>query len=558
MSSKVSVVMPCYNAEKYISEAIDSILHQTYSNWELIIVDDASTDRSAELIQAYVRRDLRISAYVNQEKKGAGAARNLAISHCTGKYVAFLDADDISNRKRLEKQADFLDKNKNYGAVGTQAKLVDQDSRIMGETKNPSAWCSIKKVMLFRCPFVNSSMMFRKCMVDKYGVWMNESMSFGEDYLFWINMSEHCRMHNLKEYLTLYRINTNGLSYQWINKMKISEQCCDGHLKLYQVLWDRKGLNTDKYNTNALVNALSGKNIESIFEFFVNLRNVVRYGMTICGNKYDDIIVQEMLQCIGKMIQKLKGQYRGQWYLFQQMRECIAQYGNYPYPKYMVLEDKKLIYLEVTKVANCSIKASMLKNKFKDDYSVQRESLKYTVHNLDNKYDDYYKFTFVRNPFERIVSCYESKYHKDRQMLGNILTELEYDHYLFGYIRRDRGFANFLCRIALIPDSYKDHHFKPQYSIVYDKNGRKRVDYIGKYENLNQEYGKISRKYGLDRLDVYNKTDRKTYMEYYNRFTVYLAYFIYKKDIKFFEYEKEYQELLDYVNKKRKGVWKLL
>ena len=143
-------------------------------------------------------------------------------------------------------------------------------------------------------------------------------------------------------------------------------------------------------------------------------------------------------------------------------------------------------------------------------------------------------------------------------MLGNILTELEYDHYLFGYIRRDRGFANFLCRIALIPDSYKDHHFKPQYSIVYDKNGRKRVDYIGKYENLNQEYGKISRKYGLDRLDVYNKTDRKTYMEYYNRFTVYLAYFIYKKDIKFFEYEKEYQELLDYVNKKRKGVWKLL
>lgn len=400
--------------------------------------------------------------------------------------------------------------------------------------------------------------MFRKCMVDKYGVWMNESMSFGEDYLFWINMSEHCRMHNLKEYLTLYRINTNGLSYQWINKMKISEQCCDGHLKLYQVLWDRKGLNTDKYNTNALVNALSGKNIESIFEFFVNLRNVVRYGMTICGNKYDDIIVQEMLQCIGKMIQKLKGQYRGQWYLFQQMRECIAQYGNYPYPKYMVLEDKKLIYLEVPKVANCSIKASMLKNKFKDDYSVQRESLKYTVHNLDNKYDDYYKFTFVRNPFERIVSCYESKYHKDRQMLGNILTELEYDHYLFGYIRRDRGFANFLCRIALIPDSYKDHHFKPQYSIVYDKNGRKRVDYIGKYENLNQEYGKISRKYGLDRLDVYNKTDRKTYMEYYNRFTVYLAYFIYKKDIKFFEYEKEYQELLDYVNKKRKGVWKLL
>ncbi len=251
----------------------------------------------------------------------------------------------------------------------------------------------------------------------------------------------------------------------------------------------------------------------------------------------------------------LKSEIRNYIHHFDSVRQCIKRYGTYPYPKYMVLEDRKLVYLEMPKVANCSIKGSMLRQNFPDDYSVQNESMKYTVHVLGKRYRDYYKFTFVRNPFERLVSCYESKYHKDKKMLGSpYMKELVYEYYLFGYLKKDRGFTNFVCRIALIPDAYKEHHFKPQTAIVYDADGKCRVDFVGKYEHLNEQFGRIISKYDLDELPMYNKTDHKNYMDYYNVFTARLAYFIYKEDIQRFGYEKEYKRLLKYVKtRKRHG-----
>lgn len=234
---------------------------------------------------------------------------------------------------------------------------------------------------------------------------------------------------------------------------------------------------------------------------------------------------------------------------FQSMKNCVRMYGDYPYPKYMVLPEKKIIYLEMPKVANSAIKAGMLKKEFPDAFSIQKESLKYTEHHLDRKYRNYFKFTFVRNPMERVVSCYENKYHGDPETIGNNMKE--FDHYLFGYIRKDRGFSNFLFKIALIPDSYKDPHFKPQYKIVYDQSKKKRVDFVGKYERLNTVYPKIANKYDLAKLDVYNKTQRNYYMDYYNRWTVFLVYFIYRKDIHYFGYKEEYRKLLNYVWRKR-------
>lgn len=255
-----------------------------------------------------------------------------------------------------------------------------------------------------------------------------------------------------------------------------------------------------------------------------------------------------MKQHFREMIHNTMRNYKCYKEQFLDMKNCICKYGSYPYPKYMILPEKKLIYLEMPKVANSAIKASMLKKEFPDAFSIQEESLKYTEHNLDSKHRSFYKFTFVRNPMERIVSCYENKYHGDPRSIG--ISIKEYDNYLFGYIKKDRGFANFLFRIALIPDAYKDQHFKPQYRIVYDQDGKKRVNYIGKYERLNEEYQKIARKYDLEQLNVYNETQRKNYMEYYNRWTVYLVYLIYRKDIQYFGYMKEYRKLFDYVRRR--------
>ena len=268
--------------------------------------------------------------------------------------------------------------------------------------------------------------------------------------------------------------------------------------------------------------------------------------------RYKDIITR-WINKPQKIYDNLRMRFRNYRHHFENVQQCVKRYGTYPYPKYMVLEDKRLVYLEVPKVANCSIKGSMLKQSFQDDYSVQNESLKYTVHVLGKRYKDYYRFTFVRNPFERLVSCYESKYHKDKKMIGTpYMKEMTYEYYLFGYLRKDRGFTNFICRIALIPNAYKDHHFKPQTSIVYNADGKCNVDFVGRYEHLEKEFEKIISKYELGKLPMYNKTQYKNYMDYYNVFTARLAYFIYKDDINKFGYEEEYKRLLKYVKNKVK------
>ncbi len=550
MNNKVSIVMPCYNAEKYISEAIESILLQTYTNWELIIVDDGSIDESKNIINKFKQKDARIKVFTHTENKGVSAARNLGIRNCSGQYIAFLDADDIARAKRLEIEARFLKTNKKFGAVGSQAQVIDLESHIIGKSNLPLTWTDIRKTMFFKNPFVCSTMMVRKSIIEKYHMCFDEQIKIGEDFLFWIELSKHCNILILKDYLAAYRVNTGGITHKWKLRLNIETNCCENYKKIYLKLWKDRKINIHSFNVVNVINALTGKEPQSILNAVSYIKNIIKYTIKVSNYKYDNIIFLEMCRCMKEIYYMRTLRYRNYFQQFQMMGDCVKEYGNYPYPKYMVIPEKKLIYLEMPKVANCSIKASMLKRTFKDDYSVQKESLKYTIHRLDHQYDDFYKFTFVRNPFERLVSCYESKYHKDKQMIGEVIEELEYNHYLFGLLRKDKGFTNFLCRIIFIPDPYKDHHFKPQYHIVYNKNGKCCVDYIGKYEEINKDYQKISQRFDLDNLSTYNKTERRSYMDYYNIITARLAYFIYKDDIQKFGYEKDYKKLICYIKNK--------
>jgi len=119
MDVKVSIVMSVYNAQKYLDEAIESILNQTYSNFEFIIINDGSTDKSLEIIENYAKKDSRIIV-INRENKGLIYSLNEGIRKANGKYIARMDADDISLPQRLEKQVEFMEKNKNIGICGTQ------------------------------------------------------------------------------------------------------------------------------------------------------------------------------------------------------------------------------------------------------------------------------------------------------------------------------------------------------------------------------------------------------------------------------------------------------
>ena len=120
----VSVIMPVYNGEKYLAEAIDSILVQTFTDFELLIVDDGSQDNSAEIIRSYVKRDSRIRFFQQEQNEGSANARNRGIANAKGEFIAAMDCDDVSLPERLQKQVDFLESHPEIGALGTRGRGV--------------------------------------------------------------------------------------------------------------------------------------------------------------------------------------------------------------------------------------------------------------------------------------------------------------------------------------------------------------------------------------------------------------------------------------------------
>ncbi len=229
----------------------------------------------------------------------------------------------------------------------------------------------------------------------------------------------------------------------------------------------------------------------------------------------------------------------------------VIRYGAYQPRHFIVAREKKVIYLEMPKVANTSIKASIFKYDSKEDVPVihilASENMICTVGNTEQ---DYFKFTFVRNPFERLVSCYESKYKSDRKFLGKSKEHLWFDYYLFGYIKEDKGFDTFVRKISIIPDRLKDFHFIPQYNIIYDKKGKCMVDYVGKLENMDRAYQRLKEKYDFGDLPYMNQSGKKAWMDYYSKETAKIVYRMYRKDIEKFGYVEEYRALLRHIKKK--------
>ena len=131
MKPLVSIIMPCYNAERYIAQSIESVLAQTYENWELLITDDSSTDKSVEIISKYSKNDERINVMVPDEHQGIARTRNMSISRAKGRFVAFLDSDDVWYPEKLEKQVNFMLEN-NLAFTYSSYEVID----CQGNSKN--------------------------------------------------------------------------------------------------------------------------------------------------------------------------------------------------------------------------------------------------------------------------------------------------------------------------------------------------------------------------------------------------------------------------------------
>ena len=217
--------------------------------------------------------------------------------------------------------------------------------------------------------------------------------------------------------------------------------------------------------------------------------------------------------------------------------------------EYIVLSDKKLVYLNNSKVACSSIKSTFLDKDIKDDYSIHN-AMKKRKKRLNKNEKNYYIFTFVRNPYERLVSCYESKYHTDRNNKGEKANEkLWFSNYLFGYIKKDRGFEAFIDDISKIPNRIADSHFRSQYDLIYGRRNRVKMDFIGHYENIDIEYARIVDEFGLIELPHFNASGSKDYRTYYTKETAEKVYRRFQKDFDAFGYTWAYDDLMSWLGK---------
>jgi glycosyltransferase involved in cell wall biosynthesis len=201
--SLVSVIMPVYNGEAYLKEAIDSILGQTYDNFEFIIINDGSTDKTAAIIQEY--NDVRIR-YYEQANQGLAATLNRCIELSKGKYLARQDSDDVSFPERFARQIAFLDDNPDYAILGTWAEIWIEKRKTKRTHKHPSDDLILKFDLLFNNPFVHSSMMIRRSVLDETGVYSTDpSRQPPEDYELWSRVARKFKVANIPEVLQVYR-----------------------------------------------------------------------------------------------------------------------------------------------------------------------------------------------------------------------------------------------------------------------------------------------------------------------------------------------------------------
>jgi len=206
---KVSVVMSVYNGEKYLREAVDSILNQTFTDFEFIIVDDGSTDKSADVISSY--NDPRI-VLIQQANKGLAVALNVGIKAAKGVYIGRMDADDISHTRRLELQVDYMEKHKECVALGTETDIIDEDGNYIYTNHNCLSKEELNNQFPQSNPITHGSVMMRRASVLKCGGYREDAPNLFDDDLLWIDLGKLGYLDILGVPLYCYRIRPMAIS----------------------------------------------------------------------------------------------------------------------------------------------------------------------------------------------------------------------------------------------------------------------------------------------------------------------------------------------------------
>ena len=196
------------NGESDIQEAVESILDQTYEDYEFIVIDDGSTDSTPEILQGFVDPRLRV---ITQETQGLTKALNMGIGLSKGEYIARLDADEIAHSDRLSRQVDYLDSHPNVGLVGSFCKNVNKVSGGEDVWTYPVEDKDIREALPCRNVFVHGSVMMRRRVLDEVGLY-DQSLVYVQDYELWGRITDKFKVHNLPDVLLTRKITPQSLS----------------------------------------------------------------------------------------------------------------------------------------------------------------------------------------------------------------------------------------------------------------------------------------------------------------------------------------------------------
>lgn len=269
MSPAISVILPVYNAASFLKDAIDSILSQSFSDFELLIYDDGSTDASRSIINSY--QDARIIRHYSDKNQGLIAVLNRGFYEAKGRYIARMDADDICLPDRFLKQITFLESHPDHGICGTQLQLIHNDQIIA----RPCDDLSLRWWFFKGSPLAHPSVMIRTSVIREHQLTFDANAYVAEDYDLWWRMAFHCKMYNLDEALLKYRVHANQES------SAKSDIQADNHKKSLLRLMKELGLESSKLLPE-FIDQLLSKNLVSNYK---NISNTLLFFDTLISNQ---------------------------------------------------------------------------------------------------------------------------------------------------------------------------------------------------------------------------------------------------------------------------------
>ena len=291
---KVSIVMPVYNGKEYIKESLDSILNQTYTNWELIIVNEfGSDDGSAEIIKSYSEKDNRIVLVQNTKREGISESLNIGLRKASGDYIARMDSDDISGPDRLKEQVEFLNENPGIGLCGIEPEFFGSE-KIYWELEKD--YIQIRNNIFFYTPCVHPTVMFRREIIDKYKIFYNKDYKATEDYDFFSRVCGVTDIANIaNKKLFKYRMYANNATNRNNNigikiYSEVMKKCFKNYLNL--------DFTEDEINLLDCHISTSGKTGKELYDAVVTLDILLKKILVATKNnkKYDTKIMFNTLR----------------------------------------------------------------------------------------------------------------------------------------------------------------------------------------------------------------------------------------------------------------------